>query len=44
MIVLSVVVGLFGVGSAVLGFIAEGTKLEVSTPVSSIHPISKKLS
>lgn len=28
MIVLSVVVGLFGVGSAVLGFIAEGTKLE----------------
>uniref|UniRef100_R7W183 Uncharacterized protein n=1 Tax=Aegilops tauschii TaxID=37682 RepID=R7W183_AEGTA len=27
-IVLSVVVGLFGVGSAVLGFIAEGTKLE----------------
>ncbi|KAM3410687.1 hypothetical protein ACQJBY_002737 [Aegilops geniculata] len=27
-IVVSVVVGLFGVGSAVLGFIAEGTKLE----------------
>lgn len=37
MIVLSVVVGLFGVASAVLGFIAEATKLTVSAIYTTIN-------
>jgi hypothetical protein len=34
-LVLSIVVGFFGLGSAVLGFIAEGTKLTVSHSIHS---------